>query len=117
MDEIQVARFWAKVDRRSDDDCWRWTGGTNHAGYGHFGFDGRTYRSHRLSWEIAHGPISDGLQVLHRCDVPACVNPAHMFLGTPLENARDRSAKGRGNAGRKINTHPNYNRSDCLGHL
>ena len=52
-------------------------------------------RAHRYSWEIHKGPIPDGLFVLHRCDVPACVNPSHLFLGNNQENVDDMMNKGR----------------------
>ncbi len=54
--------------------------------------------AHRLMWELAVSPIPSGMQVLHRCDNPACCNPAHLFLGTYSDNMRDREAKGRHNA-------------------
>jgi HNH endonuclease len=53
-------------------------------------------RAHRFAWSIANGkPVPDGLFVLHRCDVPLCVNPDHLFLGTQLDNMRDCARKGR----------------------
>lgn len=55
--------------------------------------------SHRVAWRLTNGAIPDGLQVLHECDTPACVNPAHLFLGTQADNLRDMHAKGRGQAG------------------
>jgi hypothetical protein len=52
-------------------------------------------RSHRAAWKLTHGPIPDGLQVLHRCDNPPCCNPAHLFLGTQQDNIADMHKKGR----------------------
>lgn len=52
-------------------------------------------KAHRVAWELTHGAIADGLFVLHKCDVPLCCNPQHLFLGTQLDNLRDASAKGR----------------------
>jgi hypothetical protein len=89
------ARFWAKVQKT--DSCWLWTG-CKSRGYGRFRSRGNkvtSQRTHRVSWEIAHGPIPDGLKVLHRCDTPACVRPDHLFLGTQKENVWDSIQKGR----------------------
>ena len=93
-------RFWAKVEKTGD--CWLWRGNqAGGGGYGTFYPDarrgpGRTRVSaHRFSWEMAFGPVTGGLWVLHRCDVPACVNPAHLFLGTHDDNMADRKRKGR----------------------
>jgi hypothetical protein len=89
-------RLWEKVQKEPNGGCWLWTGGTTNGGYGVIGVGrGRLHRAHRISWEIANGPIPDGLKVLHRCDNPPCVNPAHLFLGTQVDNMRDCAAKGR----------------------
>ncbi len=82
--------FWSKVEK-SDGSCWLWAGGRDKKGYGHF--DGT--KAHRWAWATTRGPIPDGMHVLHKCDVPACVNPDHLFLGTNLDNIADRNAKGR----------------------
>lgn len=92
------ARFWAKVQRTTGDGCWLWKGATDSHGYGRIGLGGRSAGidgTHRVSWIIAHGPIPDGMWVLHRCDVPACVRPDHLFLGSRSDNMSDCSAKGR----------------------
>lgn len=90
-------RFDAKWEPEPMTGCWLWTAGVNGKGYGNVcsGGRGAMLLSHRVSWAIHRGPIPTGLCVLHRCDTPACVNPAHLFLGTHLDNARDRHRKGR----------------------
>lgn len=77
------------------DDCWPWKAGLTTAGYGYVRVRGRAVHAHRLVWEKWYGPIPDGLCVLHHCDVRACVNPWHLWLGTKSGNARDRDTKGR----------------------
>jgi len=78
------------------DHCWLWQGALN-GKYGYIGLGGKdgSILAHRAAWIIANGAIPDGLFVLHRCDVPLCVNPAHLFLGTQFENIHDMMAKGR----------------------
>jgi hypothetical protein len=95
FDASTLQRFWAKV--AVGPGCWEWTAGTQY-GYGRFVLGGRTFKAHRLSYEISVGVIPDGLKVLHHCDNPPCVNPAHLFVGTHADNVRDREAKGRGNS-------------------
>lgn len=88
------SRFWSKVDKSGE--CWVWMASRLPWGYGQFGVAGRTSaRAHRVSWEMAYGPIPDGLLVLHRCDNPPCVRPDHLFLGTARDNLLDAIAKGR----------------------
>jgi hypothetical protein len=103
MTKPNISRFWAKVDKQgpipphaSDlGNCWVWTGAKGYWGYGRLSLDGRWTTAHRLSFEVANGPIPEGKFVLHRCDNPPCVRPEHLRLGTPQENTRDMLAKGR----------------------
>lgn len=73
--------------------CMYWTGSIHKAGYGVYGK--KSKYAHRLTWELANGPIPDGLHALHKCDVPMCCNPDHIFLGTHQDNMIDMDKKGR----------------------
>ena len=97
MNDALEAAFWANVEKRGPDDCWPWVGPLWPNDYGRFLDRG----AHRFAWIFANGPIPDGLHVLHRCDWPPCCNPAHLFLGTHLDNMRDKSAKGRATFGER----------------
>lgn len=91
-------RFFKKVKKTKT--CWLWKGAptkTRAGGYGRMMVDGVVHRTHRLSWLIKNGYIPKGLLILHRCDVRACVNPKHLFLGTPQDNMSDMLKKCRGN--------------------
>lgn len=90
------ARFWRRVDKSGN--CWLWTGSRTQAGYGRFqtgGKGGPYHLAHRFSCELVHGPIPEGAVVMHTCDNPSCVNPAHLALGTHKDNTADMIAKGR----------------------
>lgn len=88
-----MQRFWNKVEKT--DGCWLWTASTFTDGYGKFKFDGKNRRAHRMSWIMENGEIPDGMVVLHSCDTPLCVNPAHLSLGTPKDNTQDMIKKNR----------------------
>jgi hypothetical protein len=98
-------RFLARVEKT--ETCWLWTARTGTFGYGVMpegGHAGRDLYAHRISYELFHGPIPEGLFVLHRCDNPRCVNPDHLFLGTADDNAKDAARKKRVPSGAQHHT-------------
>jgi hypothetical protein len=100
-----VERFWSKVDKSSGDaGCWLWLAGKDKDGYGKYCYRvGRKIvdtRAHRFVMELG-GSALGTMYALHKCDTPACVNPAHLFAGTAKDNALDCSAKGRTLTGRR----------------
>lgn len=89
-------RFWRYVKKNKGGGCWIWTGSRIRRGYGQFMVGRKNMKAHRVSFMIIHGnPNPQNLLVLHKCDNPPCVNPAHLFLGTAKQNVEDMFSKGR----------------------
>ena len=88
-------KFDSRVEFEPNTGCHLWSGAANWDGYGITTMGGRTQIASRVSFSRHHGEIPAGMIVCHKCDTPACVNPAHLFVGTKRDNNRDRSAKGR----------------------
>jgi len=95
LTEKDKARFWAKVDKRGENECWEWTAGKSSEGYGNFWISGKYYLAHRIAWVLQKGAIPPGKLVCHSCDNPPCKNANHFFLGTNKDNMRDAVKKGR----------------------
>lgn len=88
-------RFWEKVDKKGDDDCWEWLAAKDTYGYGHILYNGNIIQAHRISCMIHKIEIPENMCVLHTCDNPGCVNYKHFEFGTRKDNSIDRDNKNR----------------------
>lgn len=89
MTKLEI-RFWTYVDRRSNEECWEWKGYKNQKGYGRISGGCKKFSAHRLAWEFHYKQkVPEGMQILHHCDNPGCVNHWHLYCGTNAENRKD----------------------------
>lgn len=95
FDPADIERFVKCTNPNQEKGCWLWLGRLDKQGYGAFFFKSARLGAHRVSYRLFRGPIAEGLMVCHSCDVPHCVNPEHLFLGTAYDNAQDCVNKGR----------------------
>jgi endogenous inhibitor of DNA gyrase (YacG/DUF329 family) len=89
------SRLLSNSEQVSETGCMIWLGALNNGGYGSIRYEGKVWIAHRLAFEIFVGQIPPGALICHRCDVRACINPAHLFVGSARDNSSDMTAKGR----------------------
>lgn len=90
-----LERYWDNVNTASDGECWEWTGSKTTAGYGVIYRNDKLEYAHRLSVILDGREMPEDLYACHKCDNPSCVNPNHLYAGTPMENTMDKINRGR----------------------
>ena len=107
LEEKVIRRFWDKVEKSGNYECWNWLGAMSWNGYGNMNIGGKSVLSaHRISYIIEFGEIPNGLVVMHICDNRKCVNPNHLRARSSKENAHDMLWKGRRKSTkRKVESH------------
>lgn len=99
MNEVIEKRFWSKIGKKGNDECWEWKRHKTPLGYGRFWNGNRLVNAHRIAWELINGAIPEGMNILHKCDNRACCNPNHLYLGDQSDNNSDRAWRNPNNQG------------------
>src|SRR3990167_298323 len=112
-------RFWSKVNKGTNNECWMWNGSKDREGYGSvYRWENRKRiyitKAHRYSWALTNGSIPDGLKVLHHCDNPSCVNPSHLFIGTQSDNMKEMYNKNRANNRGSANPNTHFSEAEII---